>query len=146
MIKRWGNSSNTRTAPVASEAEKTESTFSVSYLVDRKEKVKQSQRSLAHESSSQLHAAPTHSPTTPAVTPWKWPVIRTESHPCLVQRLPSPLRIHQAIINPPVNQSIPAAGSRWVSTRDRTKPPLGIDSPCTSSLSHTLLSRAVLFP
>lgn len=101
-------------------------------------------------SSARVHHPPnymllplTHSPTTPVVTPWKWPIIRTESHPCWLQRLPTPLNIHKSIINPPVNQSIPAAGSRWVSTQDRTKPPLGIDSPPheLSLLYTTIVSR-----
>lgn len=48
--------------------------------------------------------------------------------------------------------SIPAAGSRWLSARDRTKPPREASIPprpppaCTSSLPQALLSRAAPFP
>lgn len=82
-----------------------------------------------------------HSPTTPAGTPWKQPAVRTESHPWLLQWPPAPLTLHQAIINLPINQSIPAAGPWWSSTRDRTKPPLALIRLHELALSLSLSTR-----
>lgn len=82
-----------------------------------------------------------NSPTTPAVTPWRQPAVRTGWHPWLLRRLRAPVIVHQAIINPPVNQSIPAKVSwRTLHTR-QNKARVGIDPPARARL-HTIVLLA----
>lgn len=82
-----------------------------------------------------------NSPTTPAVTPWRQPAVRTGWHPWLLRRLRAPLIVHQAIINPPVNQSIPAKVS-WRTLHSRqNKARVGID-PLARARLHTIVFLA----
>lgn len=85
-----------------------------------------------------------NSPTTPAVTPWRQPAVRTGWHPWLLRRLRAPVIVHQAIINPPVNQSIPAKVSWRTFHIRQNKARVGIDP--LHELAYILLSCSLPCP